>query len=134
MFLCKSGIFVFKSVLYIFQFTSLDLHMIPGGFRSLPSGFSYVPDVKFTRRSHPGKFLKIFSGKSSSPHRRTETGCIDDVSTNSPLSQLEFVLHKITISLKFMSYINSDLPVPAKKLQTQCNVTNVINSSQIKSI
>ena len=27
----------------------------------------------------------------------------------SPLSQLEFVLHKTTIALKFMSYINSDL-------------------------
>ena len=29
-----------------------------------------------------------------------------------------YVLHKITIALKFMSYINSDLPVPVKKLQT----------------
>ena len=29
-----------------------------------------------------------------------------------------YVLHKITIALKFMSYINSDLPIPAKKLQT----------------
>ena len=28
-----------------------------------------------------------------------------------------YVLHKITIALKFMSYINSDLPVPVKKLQ-----------------
>ena len=27
-------------------------------------------------------------------------------------------LHKITIALKFMSYINFDLPIPAKKLQT----------------
>ena len=29
-----------------------------------------------------------------------------------------YVLHKITIALKFMFYINSDLPIPAKKLQT----------------
>ena len=29
-----------------------------------------------------------------------------------------YVLHKITIALKFMSYINSDVPIPAKKLQT----------------
>ena len=29
-----------------------------------------------------------------------------------------YVLHKITIPLKFMSYVNSDLPIPAKKLQT----------------
>ena len=27
-----------------------------------------------------------------------------------------YVLRKITIELKFMSYINSDLPIPAKKL------------------
>ena len=32
-----------------------------------------------------------------------------------------YVLHKITIVLKFMSYINSDLPIPAKKLQTQAS-------------
>ena len=31
---------------------------------------------------------------------------------------LPMVLHKITIALKFMFYINSDLPIPAKKLQT----------------
>ena len=29
-----------------------------------------------------------------------------------------YVLHKITIALKFMSYINSDFQIPAKKLQT----------------
>ena len=29
-----------------------------------------------------------------------------------------YVLHKITIALKFMSYINSDLQIPTKKLQT----------------
>ena len=29
-----------------------------------------------------------------------------------------YVLHKITMALKFMSHINSDLPVPVKKLQT----------------
>ena len=29
-----------------------------------------------------------------------------------------YVLHKITIALKFMSYINSDLQIHAKKLQT----------------
>ena len=29
-----------------------------------------------------------------------------------------YVLHKITIALKFMSYINSDLQILAKKLQT----------------
>ena len=29
-----------------------------------------------------------------------------------------YVLHEITIALKFMSYINSDLQIPAKKLQT----------------
>ena len=38
--------------------------------------------------------------------------------TYSPSSQLEFVLHKIMIALKFMPYINSDLPVLARKLQT----------------
>ena len=32
-----------------------------------------------------------------------------------------YVLHKITIVLKFMSYINSDLPIPAKKLQPQAS-------------
>ena len=30
-----------------------------------------------------------------------------------------YVLYKTTIALKFMSYINSDLLIPAKKLQTQ---------------
>ena len=38
-----------------------------------------------------------------------------------------YVLHKTTIALKFMSYINSDLQIPAKKLQTpgqpQCGST-----------
>ena len=29
-----------------------------------------------------------------------------------------YVLHKNTIALKFMSLVNSDLPIPAKKLQT----------------
>ena len=29
-----------------------------------------------------------------------------------------YVLHKITIALKFMSYINSELPVPVRKLIT----------------
>ena len=29
-----------------------------------------------------------------------------------------YLLHKITIALKFMFYISSDLPIPAKKLQT----------------
>ena len=29
-----------------------------------------------------------------------------------------YVQHKITIALKFMSYINSDLQIPAKKLET----------------
>ena len=29
-----------------------------------------------------------------------------------------YVLQKITIALKFMSDINSDLPIPAKNLQT----------------
>ena len=29
-----------------------------------------------------------------------------------------YVLHKITIALKFMSYINSDLLILGKKLQT----------------
>ena len=29
-----------------------------------------------------------------------------------------YVLHKITIALKIMSYINSDLQIPPKKLQT----------------
>ena len=38
--------------------------------------------------------------------------------TYSPSSQLEFVLHKIMIELKSMPYINSDLPVLARKLQT----------------
>ena len=61
-----------------------------------------------------------------------------------------YALHKITIGLKFMSYINSDLPVPVKKPQAshniqdgsmawnrvdswQCDERNQFNSSQIKS-
>ena len=59
-----------------------------------------------------------------------------------------YALHNITIALKCMSYINSDLLIPAKKLQPPgqlqytkwdqrdkraSNVTNVIDSSQIKS-
>ena len=49
-----------------------DFHIIPGGFR-------YLPCEKFTARSHPRKFFKIlnFPGGSSSPHRGTETGCIE---------------------------------------------------------
>ena len=39
--------------------------------------------------------------------------------TQSVITTRIYVLHKITIALKFMSYINSDLPIPAKKLQTQ---------------
>ena len=33
-----------------------------------------------------------------------------------------YVLHKITTALKFMFYINSDLPIPAKKPQASQNV------------
>ena len=51
-FLCQSGIYIFKSLQYIYQLTSLDFHVTSGGFCCLPSG-------KFTPRSHPRKFLKI---------------------------------------------------------------------------
>ena len=43
---------IFKSAHYNCQFTSLDFHDIPGGFRCLPAG-------KFIPTSHPGKFVKI---------------------------------------------------------------------------
>ena len=47
-----------------------------------------------------------------------------------------YVLHKITIALKFMSYINSDLPIPAKKLQTpgQPQCTKWINGLDWKRV
>ena len=49
-----------------------------------------------------------------------------------------YVLHKITIALKFMSYINSSHNVQSgstawKRVGIASNVTNVNNSSQIKS-
>ena len=50
-FLCQRNIFC--------QFTSLDFHIIRGGFRHLPGRFPYFPGGKFTIRSHPGKFLKV---------------------------------------------------------------------------
>ena len=47
-----------------------------------------------------------------------------------------YVLHKITIALKFMSYINSDLPILAKKLQTpgQPQCTKWINGLDWKRV
>ena len=39
-----------------------------------------------------------------------------------------YVLHKITIALKFMFYINSDLPIPAKKPQASQNVQSGITA------
>ena len=87
LFLGKSGIYVFNSVQYLCQFTSLDFYIIPGTFPYLPDAFPYLPDAfpylpdafsylpdafsylpdafpylpggKFTPRSHPVKFLKI---------------------------------------------------------------------------
>ena len=63
---------------YVYQFTSLDFHIIPSGFRCLPGVFSYLPDGKFTTRSHPEKVLKIchFPNESSSPRWGTKTECI----------------------------------------------------------
>ena len=60
LFLGKPGIDVFKSVQYICQFTSLDFHIIPGGFRCIFSGFLFLPGGKFTLRSHPGELFKIW--------------------------------------------------------------------------
>ena len=53
-------VYVFKSKQYIYQFTLLDFHIISGGFRCLPVGFSYLPGGKFATRSHPGKVFKIW--------------------------------------------------------------------------
>ena len=39
-----------------------------------------------------------------------------------------YVLHKITIALKFMFYINSDLLIPAKKPQVSQNVQSGITA------
>ena len=39
-----------------------------------------------------------------------------------------YVLHKIMIALKFMFYINSDLPIPAKKPQASHNVQGGITA------
>ena len=36
-----------------------ELSYIPGAFRCLPDGFSYLLSAKFTTRSHPGKVWKI---------------------------------------------------------------------------
>ena len=56
------------------SFSQQDFHIIPGGVCCLPG-------ETFTTRSHPGKFLKfaILHGESSSPHRGTETGCLNNV-------------------------------------------------------
>ena len=43
---------------------------------------------------------------------------IDKVNSQPGITTRIYVLHKITIALKFMSYINSDLPIPTKKLKT----------------
>ena len=51
--MCQSGKYVFMLAHYIFQFTLLDFRIILGGFLCLPDG-------KFTTRSQPGKFLKIW--------------------------------------------------------------------------
>ena len=70
-FLDQSGIYVFKSVQYIFQFTSLDIHITHGGLCHLPGG-------NFTPRSQNGKFLKTFHfpRRVEQSHRGTETDCI----------------------------------------------------------
>ena len=39
-----------------------------------------------------------------------------------------YVQHKITIALKFLFYINSDLPIPAKKPQASHNVQSGITA------
>ena len=52
----KSGIYVFKSKQHIHQFTLLDFHIFPGGFRFLSGGISLLPGGKFTTRSHRGSF------------------------------------------------------------------------------
>ena len=59
-FLVKSGIYVFKSAQYICQFTSLDFHVIPGGFRCLPGRFPFPLSGKFTPRFHTDKVFKIW--------------------------------------------------------------------------
>ena len=55
----------------------MDFHILPGGFRCIPGGLSYLPGMKFTTSSHPQKFWKfgIFPGDSSSPYRGTKTWC-----------------------------------------------------------
>ena len=74
----KSGIYVIKSKQYFHQFTSLDFHIFPGGFRLSPVGFLISPVENLLLGLTPEKFLKfgIFHGESSSPYRGTETGCI----------------------------------------------------------
>ena len=44
-----------------------------------------------------------------------------------------YALHEITIALKFMSCVNSDLPIPAKKMQTpdQPQGTKWINGFEV---
>ena len=55
------------------------MRLSPQDFHITPGGFCYLPCEKFTARSHPRKFLKfeIFPGESSSPHRGTETECVN---------------------------------------------------------
>ena len=55
-----------------------ELSYIPGAFRCLPGGFSYLLSAKFTTRPHPEKFGE-FPDESSSPHWGTETGCLNHV-------------------------------------------------------
>ena len=53
------------------------------------------------------------------PNQVTSCGVHASLHNNQPVITTRiYVLHKITIALKFMSYINSDLQIPAKKLQT----------------
>ena len=49
---------------------------------------------------------------------RTKTIFFLEVTMQPVIRTRIYVLHKITIALKFMSYINSDLLIPARKLET----------------
>ena len=44
----------FKAYIYIYRFSQQDFHIIPGRI-------FYLPGEKFTARSHPGKFFKIWN-------------------------------------------------------------------------
>ena len=60
-FMGQLGIYIFTSAQYYCQWTSLNFHNIPDGFRCLPGG-------KFTRRFNPRKCLKIWHFSPWSEH------------------------------------------------------------------